>query len=193
MQELDAVTVQRARRGDRAAQEIFLRRYVRPLHAFLRRSGLSHEADDATQELLAKLIRVLPQFDPNGTASLTTWVFTVAHRWLIDEKRKRHLSVAPLDEALQVADAQPRPDEQLASRQLRSELERAVSQLPEAQRRVFVLFNVHQHPLEQIAEVERVPMGTLKSRLHRARAALASALFPLLDDHRGGVDHVRHG
>src|SRR5438128_1922014 len=103
MEELDAGSVQRAQQGDRSAQATFLRRYVKPLHAFLRRSGLEHDADDATQELLAKLLRVLPSFQPVGPATLTTWVFTVAHRWLVDEKRRRHLAVAPLDEGLDVA------------------------------------------------------------------------------------------
>ena len=56
----------------------------------------------------------------------------------------------------------------------------AQGKLPEAQRRVFVLTQVHGQPLEAVAEVEGVPVGTLKSRLHRARAALAVTLQPIL-------------
>ena len=191
MEELDALTLKRAQAGDRAAQETVLKRYVRPLHAFVRRAGLRDEADDATQELLARLLKVLPQFRPDGAATLTTWVFTVAHRWLLDVRKKRHLQVAPLDDGLEVADGALHLDVQLHGRQLGAELERAIALLPEAQRRVFVLFSIHHHPLEAIAEAEEIPMGTLKSRLHRARASLALALQPLLDDGNTGGHHAR--
>lgn len=184
--ELDRLTLERAIRGDRSAQEAFLRRYVRPLHAFLRRAGPPGEADDLTQELLGKLLSVLPRFDPDGPAKLTTWVFTISHRWLLDEKKRRHLSLAPLDEGLAVVDSNPGPDLRFEHKELARALEVAIAQLPEAQRRVFVLAQVHGQPLETVAEVEAVPVGTIKSRLHRAKAQLAARLGPLLSNEEGG-------
>ncbi len=185
--ELDLLTVERARKGDRAAQTAFVRRYVRPLHAFVCRSGAPGEPDDLTQDLLAKLLGVLPRFDPRGPARLTTWVFTVAHRWLLDERKRRHLSLVDLDEGQQIADLQPGAEHLLARKQLAGALEAAIGRLPDAQRRVFVLVQVHGQPLEAVAEVEGVPVGTIKSRLHRARAQLALWLGPALD--RPGVKH----
>lgn len=178
--ELDRLVVERLRGGDRGAQDVFLRRYAPVLHAFIRRAGPPGDPDDLTQELLEKLLTVVHRFAPEGPAQLTTWVFTVAHRWLLDEKKRRHLQVAALDEGLQVADAGPAADAAVHHRQLASALEAALMRLPEAQRRVFVLTQVHGQPLEAVADVEGVPVGTLKSRLHRARAALAASLQPVL-------------
>lgn len=188
-EELDERTIDAARRGQKPAQDAFLRRYVRPLHALVYRLGARGEAEDLTQELLGKLLKVLPEFDPAGPAKLTTWVFTVAHRWLLDERKRRHLSLAPLEEGLQVADPHPPADELVLRKQLFTRLEAAILRLPDAQRRVFVLAQVHAQPLEAVAAAEGVPVGTLKSRLHRARAQLA---LELASD-EGGIDAVGRG
>ncbi|MFT3839177.1 MAG: sigma-70 family RNA polymerase sigma factor [Myxococcaceae bacterium] len=187
--ELDEVTLARAKRGDRAAQDVFLRAYAPALHALVRRTSVRGEADDLTQELLGKLLAALPRFDPAGPAKLSTWVYTIAQRWLIDVNRRRHLSVAPLEDGLQVADSAQSAEKQLAGRQLGAELETALQTLPEAQRRAFVLVHVHERALEEVAQAEEVPIGTVKSRLHRAKAALALQLL----HHRqgqGGSDAV---
>lgn len=95
----------------------------------------------------------------------------------------------PLDRADKVADSGPGGDALVERRELRERLERALGQLPEEQRRVFVLAQVHQQPLEQIAECEQLPLGTVKSRLHRARAALVLLLGGALDaPEEGGLD-----
>lgn len=180
MTELEPAVVARAQKGDRAAQDAFIRRYAGPLHSLVRRSAPELDTDDATQAVLEKLLEVLPRFSPDGPAQLTTWVFTIAHRFLLDARKKRHLAVAPLDDGLEVADTGPGAEQRVLDGQLQGELERALSELPEAQRRVFVLTQLHGHALETAAETEGIPMGTLKSRLFRARAALASRLSPLL-------------
>src|SRR5215813_14245351 len=141
--ELDALTVQRARRGDRAAQDAFLRRYAGPMHALLTRSAIANP-EDAVQELLAKLLAVLPRFDPAGAAMLTTWVFTVAHRWLLDQRKRRHLTLVPLEQALDIADRTPGGDRMLEQKQMSSLLESAIARLPDEQRRIFLLAQVHQ-------------------------------------------------
>lgn len=186
--ELDELTIRRAQRGDASAQAAFLRRYVRPLHAFIRRVGMSDEVDDLTQELLQKLLVVLPRFQAAGSATLTTWVFAVAHHWLLDMKKRRVPHLVSLDEGLMVPDVQPSPAKALENKQLKAALEKAITALPEAQRRVFLLAHVHQQPLEVVADVEAVPVGTIKSRLHRARVALAKALAPQFQE--GGDPHA---
>jgi RNA polymerase sigma-70 factor (ECF subfamily) len=183
--ELDPSTILRAQRGERAALLVVLRRYAGPLHAFVRRVAPGEDVEDRVQELLSKLMTVLPRFALDGPASLSTWVFTVAHRWLLDDRKRRHLALAPLDAGLEVADPGPSAFAQVASRQVEQQLEQAIAALPDAQRRVFVLAHVHEHPLEEIAQVEGVPLGTVKSRLFRARATLAARLGPLLDRPQG--------
>src|SRR3954463_177866 len=129
--ELDRLTIERLRRGDRSAQDVFLRRYAPVMHGFVRRAGPPGDADDLTQELLEKLLGVVSRFSPDGPAQLTTWVFTVAHRWLLDEKKRRHLQLAPLDDGLEIADAQPGPEAAVHAQQLDAALERALARLPE--------------------------------------------------------------
>jgi RNA polymerase sigma-70 factor (ECF subfamily) len=189
--ELDTETIHRAQRGDRLAQAALLRRYAPILHAVIRRTWPGGDGEELTQILCERLLRVLDRFDTGGAASLATWVFTVAHRWLIDERRRRHLAVAPLADAVHLETSAPRPDALVEQSELRAALESAISALPEAQRRVFVLAHVHEQPLELVAEVEGVPVGTVKSRLFRARAELASSLRSHLDDlANGGPDAV---
>ncbi len=183
--ELDALTVQRARRGDRTAQDAFLRRYAGPMHALLKRSGIPN-LDDAVQELLAKLLAVLPRFDPAGAAMLTTWVFTVAHRWLLDQHKRRHLTLVPMEHAAAIADPRPGADRLVEQRQLTETLEAAITRLPDEQRRVFLLAQIHQQPLEALSRIEGVPIGTIKSRLHRARARLVALLGLALQNAEGG-------
>jgi|SRR5579871_4840440 len=182
---LDALTLRRAQRGDRDAQEAFLQRYVRPLRGLVLRAGPSGDVDDLTQDLMRKMLDALPRFRPEGSAQLTTWVFAVAQRWLIDVSRKRHLALVPLEQAAEVPDGAAPLDDQLTEQQLERRLELALRSLPEDQRRTFVLAQVYQRPLTEIAEAEAVPLGTVKSRLHRARAALVGQLGDVLQD-RGG-------
>jgi RNA polymerase sigma-70 factor (ECF subfamily) len=182
--DLDEGTIQRARRGDRTAQDVFLRRYAGPLHALLKRSGISH-LEDSVQEVLAKLLVVLPQFEPTGPASLSTWVFTVAHRWLLDQRKRRHLILVPLEEAREIADPRPSADRLVEQKQATAALEAEIARLPADQRRIFVLAQIHQQPLEALARVEGVPVGTIKSRLHRARAQLLALLSPALSRAEG--------
>lgn len=169
-------------RGTRRAGEI--PSALRRPDALLKRSGIAN-LEDAVQEVLAKLLGVLPQFDPHGTARLTTWVFTVAHRWLLDQRKRRHLILVSLDEAAAIADPRPGPDRLVEHKQLADALEVAISRLPDEQRRVFLLAQIHQQPMEELARTEGVPIGTIKSRLHRARAQLVALLGSRLRDVEG--------
>jgi RNA polymerase sigma-70 factor (ECF subfamily) len=146
------------------------------LHALVRRSGVPGDTDDHVHDLLSRLITALPQFKPSGPATLTTWVFTIAQRFVIDLSRKRHLQLAPIEAGGQVADERPSAELLLEHAELKVRLEAALQTLPVDQRRCFVLAYVHQRPLAEIAEAEGIPIGTVKSRLHRARAALTTTL-----------------
>lgn len=173
--ELPRDVIERACRGERAAMSEVLQRYVKPLHRLVRITLPSFDSEELTQALLARLVAVLPRFEPRGSATLTTWVFTVAHRFLLDErKRFRPRLVSPGEEA----DGADDGARYVWRAELRSALERALTTLPEEQRRPLVLVHVFDHALDEVAMVEGVPVGTIKSRLFRARVALARELGP---------------
>lgn len=159
---------------------------VGPLLASLvRRLGERSESADQLQALFAHLLTALPRFDPNGSASFATWTYTVAQRWLLKTKRGPAVSLVPLDGGLSTTQLDP----ELTARgaQLQARLEAALSTLPHDQRRAFVLSQLHGQSLEAVAAAEEVPLGTIKSRLHRARAALVLALGDFLDDEPRGA------
>ncbi len=169
----DDPTIQLAAAGDASARRQLVERYGPGLWAVCRR--LSHEPEDAYQEIWAKVLAALPRFDPRGTASLKTWMMTIANRWHIDHYRRRRTrgTVVSL-EALP-----PRPadmDGRLTQHQRQARLEAALTRLPEAQRRVVVLHHLQGIPLETLADDLEVAVGTIKSRLHRGRARLAQIL-----------------
>jgi len=170
------------------AREDLLRAFVAPLRALVRRWGNPADAEDQLQELCAKVLRVLPQFEIGGAARLSTWIFKVAHRALLEQRRRPRLALVSLDQADRVPDHRC-TDQALEQWELRRKLEDAIAELTEEHRRVVILALIHHQPLHAIAEVEGIPIGTVKSRLHRARAQLLSKLANVLEEPEGG-QHV---
>jgi RNA polymerase sigma-70 factor, ECF subfamily len=136
---------------------------------------LAPDPEDCYQEIWEKVLGALGRFDPRGPASIGTWIATIARRHLVDRHRRRTVrgEVVPIA-GLPTVD--PGADEVLAGRQRRDRVEAAVQRLPEAHRRVVVLHHVHGVSLEDLAAEEGVPVGTIKSRLHRGRIRLAELL-----------------
>ncbi|MEZ4240069.1 MAG: sigma-70 family RNA polymerase sigma factor [Myxococcota bacterium] len=134
---------------------------------------LCPDPEDAYQEVWARVFAALPRFDADGPASLRTWIATVTHRHLVDRHRRRTVrgEVVALGELS--APLQPDPVER---RRDQERLEQALQRLPEAQRRVVVMHHLHDQPVDDIAAAEGIAVGTVKSRLHRARARLLELL-----------------
>lgn len=141
------------------------------VYALCRR--LTPDPDDCYQEIREKVFRALPRFDPEGEATVRTWILTIAHRHLVDRYRRRRIrgQVLPLGEHTAT---DPDASDVAQAREGLLRLERALERLPMDQRRIVVLHHVHGLPLEAVAAEEGVPLGTVKSRLHRARARLAT-------------------
>jgi RNA polymerase sigma-70 factor (ECF subfamily) len=163
----------RAQRGDRDEQARILETHGPAVYGVCRR--LAPDPDDCYQEIWEKVFAALARFDANGPAALSTWILTIAHRHLVDRHRRRRVRgvVVSLPD---VTDEGPDPYARVSDEQRRRRLEHALSQLTDEHRRVVVLHHIHDLPLEAIAAVERVAVGTVKSRLHRARAELARHL-----------------
>lgn len=191
--DLDLETIRRAQKGDPLARAAFLRGCIRSIRALARKLADPQDVEDRVQELLTHLLEVLPQFDPRGPARPSTWVYTVAWRALLMQRRKRKLTVVPLEEASAVPDHRPTIDGELERAELHGRLQAAVNELSEPQRHIFVLAQLCEVPLQEIADAEGLPLGTVKSRLHRARAELVLKLGPLLDADKNGGGHVANG
>lgn len=153
--------------GDQGARRSLIEHLTPVVWSMCRQ--LDPDPEDACQEIWEKVLRALPRFDPAGPASVKTWVARITHRHLIDRHRRRKVRGISVDaeEELYTTVA-PRPE--------LGRLEGALTQLPDVQRRVVILHHVHGFALEDIADEEGVPVGTIKSRLHRARARLMEIL-----------------
>lgn len=176
--ELDDVTLERARRGENKACVSLVERYQRPVFALMTRMLGSRDqglVDDLAQETFLRVFRELPRFRRSGPARLSTWILTIASRLAIDEIRRRQRRPPTVESDLDhVATAGA---ENLAERRLLGEaLCRAVAKLPEEQRAVFLLRAYHDLDYTEIAEALECDLGTVKSRLSRARAKLREAL-----------------
>lgn len=158
--------------------------------SLVHRLGARRDVEDQLQEIFAHLLEVLPRFDPRGPAQLSTWVFTVTHRWLLMQRRKATLTLVPMDGGLSKPAPGADASDYVASKELHALLETELSKLPDELRRVFVLTQLHQQPMEAVAQAEGVPLGTVKSRLHRARAQLVLTLGPALDRAPSGGGRV---
>jgi len=173
--DVDADTLERARSGDRQAQEAFVRCYERRVHAFLGRSlvGRAH-VDDLAQEVFLRVLRALPRFESKG-ARVSTWIFSIAVRLLADERRGRRRWFLPFDEARASASGRT-PEEGAMDREALTELERALLELSTEQRMALALFEIHQLSHEEVAEAMGTSVATVKTRLFRARRALRACL-----------------
>ncbi len=164
----------RAQRGDPRARRVLVERHGPRVWGLCARLAGS-EAEDCYQRSWEKVFRALPGFDPDGAASLDTWIGTIARRVLIDRHRRGRVrgDVVELDG---LSAGEPGPDDLAVARQRGRRLEAALQRLPTDQRRVVVLHHLEGVPLATLAAEEGVALGTIKSRLHRGRGRLAQLL-----------------
>jgi RNA polymerase sigma-70 factor (ECF subfamily) len=169
------VTLARARAGDEAARGALVDRYQRRVYALVARLMATRPAliDDLAQESFLKVLRGLPHFDPRGPARLSTWILTVATRTCLDALKAR----GPATEEIPASLAAPsNPEQETAQRQLGRRVQEAMARLPEEMRAVVILRAYHDFDYQEIAAALGLELGTVKSRLGRARAALREAL-----------------
>lgn len=178
--ELDELTLARAQRGDARARRDLVERYQRPVFALLSRMlhGRAPPAgvEDLAQETFLRVFRALPGFDRTGPARLSTWILTIASRLAIDALRRRNLPTEPLDPAAEPAATGDATDAGAERERLAALLRRAIDDLPPEYRAAFLLREYHELEYAEIADNLQVDLGTVKSRLSRARAALRRAL-----------------
>src|SRR5213595_139483 len=177
--------------GDAQAFGALVDRYQTRLLNFINRTiGDRERAEDLVQEVFVRVYRHLHRFDQSKKFS--TWVYTIASNLAKNELRNRSRNPLVLfqtikgnwddeDRPLQFEDTTARPDDMYRKRHLRELVEDTVAKLPEHHRQVFVLRELEGKSYEEIAEITDCNLGTVKSRLNRARNAFASIIEPWLD------------
>ncbi len=174
----------------RAFDELVARYQARLLNFIYRTIGDRERAEDLVQEVFIRIYRHLHRFDQ--TKKFSTWAYTIASNLAKNELRNRSRNPLVLFQAikkhwesdhrpLQFEDSSSRPDDMFHKRHLRALVEQSVEQLPEHHRVVFVLRELEGKTYEEIAEITGCNLGTVKSRLNRARNSFASIIAPHLD------------
>lgn len=187
----DAELVSQFLLGQRFAFHELVTRYQDRLLNFIYRTiGDRDRAEDLVQETFVRVYRHLHRFDP--TKKFSTWIYTIASNLAKNELRNRSRNPLVLFQSikknweadhrpLEFEDSTYSPDDLFRKRHLREKVEEAVAELPEHHRVVFVLRELEGKTYEEISEITGVTLGTVKSRLNRARNRFAQIIAPMLD------------
>lgn len=186
----DAILVRKVQQGDNAAFDVLVRKYQHKiLKLVMRYVRDPSEAQDITQEAFLKAYRALPKF--RGDSAFYTWIYRIAintaKNFLVAAKRR------PLDYNLDLQDPaqyemQARlkdidsPERMMLTEEIRTTVNRAIDKLPEDLRTAIILREMEGMSYEEIAQAMECPVGTVRSRIFRAREAIDKRLRPLLDN-----------
>ena len=187
----DQEVVLLARSGREAAYRELIRRYERPVFALLFRMVRDRElAEDLSQETFSKALNAIESYRPEFKFS--SWIFKIANNAAIDHLRRRELDTLSLDgsphaetpeamqaTALQIGARQETPLDTVEAKELGSEIEAAIGRLRPEYRSCILLRHVEGRAYEEIAEILDLPLGTVKTYIHRARNELRVALAHL--------------
>ena len=187
----DTALVQRAQANDRAAFNEIVLRYKSKVFNFVHRMIPSvQDAEDLTQETFVRAYTSIRSFQ--SRASLNTWLFRIATNLCIDYSRRTRKSQGMVTSLSQETDDEESererdipdhdydPQRLLLNKELGTQLDRALRDLPDKLRTVVLLYDVEGLPYDEIAAIAGCPLGTVKSRLFNARAALRDKLAPYL-------------
>ena len=183
----DAELIRRARGGDRQAMDELVRRHYRNVFNLAYRLCNNYDdAQDIVTEAFIRVCNALPSF--RGDANFTTWLYRIVKNVFLDERKKQRIrSHNSLEEMVeledssvsrQVEDPRPGPEWSVESHERADIVQQAVMALPKNQRLMIGLYHFQHRSYEEIAEIIDLPIGTVKSRLNRARLALRNKLSP---------------
>lgn len=178
----DRMLIRKAKRGDTDAFTGLIKKYQRQVYACISGLVFSHAStDDVLQDTFIKVYRNLHRFDENYP--FYPWVRRIAVNtalnYLKNEARRQAVSIDAPEDASVMLQAEDNPGRDVEKKEMLEKLREAVKELPEEQRMVFVLRTQQEMSYEEIAQLLEISMGTVMSRLNRAR----SKLKELLKDH----------
>ena len=175
----DAELIRRARKGEETAFLLLYERYRKGIHGFAFRLLGSHAiAEDVMHDCFASMIGNFHRFDPRR-ATLRTYLYAAAHN--LARKHLRDPDNDAPEELPTDLTASTGPLDQLLGKELCDVVKAAVSCLPARQREVLVLAEYEELPLAEVAAIVGADLGSVKARLHRARANLRILLAPYLN------------
>src|SRR6516164_9282351 len=181
IENLDHSLVSRCLGGDEAAWEELVRQHTRQVYGLcFRFTNSTQEAQDLTQEVFLRVFKTIKTFR-SAEGSFGTWLARVTRNLLIDHyRRTRQERVTdPIEEQLPTLDLKAgsdQPDQALAGREASEVLQSALQKLSPELREAVILRDLQEMEYREIAQVLRIPEGTVKSRLNRGRAELARVL-----------------
>ena len=192
--EVDQQLVERAQRGDKHAFELLVAKYQRRLGRLISRFVRdSAEAEDVTQDAFIKAYRALPGF--RGESAFYTWLYriginTAKNHLLANKRRPMTSTLFDAEESESFEEASllrevSTPENELMSKQVVDVVQSSLQQLPEDLRSALTLREIEGLSYEEIASVMNCPIGTVRSRIFRAREAVAENLRPLLETSKG--------
>jgi len=187
----DQEVVERAGTGSEAAYRELVRRYQRPVFSLTYRMVRDRElAEDLTQETFVKVLNAIDRYRPEYKFS--SWIFKIANNAAIDHLRRRELDTLSLDggpdamtpdrvqaTSLQLGDGAESQLDELEARELGTQIERAIGALRPEYRACIIMRHVEGRAYDEIADVLDLPLGTVKTYIHRARAELRESLGSL--------------
>ena len=188
--EVDQALVERAQQGDHKAFELLVSKYQRRLTRLLARFIKDeHEVNDVAQEALIKAYSALPNF--RGESAFYTWLYRIgintAKNFLATNGKKMVISADVANEEGEMFDLSDQladdhtPEAEMMNREILQTVEAAVARLPEDLRRAITLLEMEGLSYDEIAQIMDCPIGTVRSRIFRAREVIAKDLRPLLD------------
>jgi len=184
----DADVVSLAQQGREAAFRELVRRYERPVFSLVFRMVRDREtSEELAQETFIKVLNHIDRYQPQFKFS--SWLFKIANNIAIDHLRKRHIETISMDGSPHAASAaeieatsfdvairQESALEEMEARELGSAIERAIAELRPEYRSCIVLRHVEGRSYEEIAATLDLPLGTVKTYIHRARLELRESL-----------------
>ena len=179
----DEELVIRCQNDDHAAFTVLVDRYKDRIHWHVRRMVGGPDDEDLTQEVFIKVYRAIPGF--RGGSTFRTWIHRIAHNHCLSELRRKgrrgeHLSIEEEgDEKLHclLPDTRHGLEDEIEKRDLSQSIRTLMERLPPQYREVLTLFYLEQAKYEEIAEIMGIPLGTVKTHIHRARLRLRDLLL----------------
>lgn len=174
--ESDHDLVAKSLRGNQKAFRELVERYHSTAYAVVRGIlGDSDDVEDVLQVVYVKVHRGLAGF--RGDAKLSTWIYQIARNEAINAAKRRRLDTAPIEDVHVATPERESPEAAMHQRQLRDELEAGMQRLDENQRLALELRYMGERSYEEIAEIMGVPLGTVKTYIHRGKAELKKVMI----------------
>lgn len=176
--------IKRAIQGDEKAYKALLKRYERGIYNMIYQMVKNREeTEDLVQETFIKAFNALDSY--NDQFAFSTWLYKIAFNNCIDSIRKKKLKTYPLDKPIKTKEGQVQqeirddstsPEKEILFAEKRKQINEAIGCLPERYKQVIILRHKEERSYEEISEMMKIPLGTVKARIFRAREMLKRCL-----------------